>query len=236
MNKAFERTTLLLGQESMDLLSKAHVLVVGVGGVGGYVIEALVRSGVGNIDLIDNDEVNKSNINRQIIATQDTVGKKKLDVWKKRIHSISPTCQVHLFPIFLLPENMEQIPWKQYDYVIDAIDTISTKIAIAKTCHEEGISLISSMGTGNKFHPQLLEITDLSKTSVCPLAKVMRHELRKFGITHLKVCYSPEIPQKAVVPSDEANGKHAPGSMIFVPATAGLYIAQAVIQDLLEKK
>ncbi len=236
MNKAFERTTLLLGQESMETLSKTHVLVVGVGGVGGYVIEGLVRSGIGNIDLIDNDEVNESNINRQIIATRDSIGRKKLNVWKERIHSISPSCQVHLFPIFLLPENMEQIPWKQYDYVIDAIDTISTKIAIAKICHEEGIPLISSMGTGNKFQPQLLEITDLSKTSVCPLAKVMRHELRKCGITHLKVCYSPEIPQKAVVSNDDANGKHAPGSMIFVPATAGLYMAQAVVQDLLEKK
>lgn len=226
----FSRFALLVGEENIQKLNQAHVIVFGVGG---YVVEALVRSGIGHITIVDNDVVSLSNLNRQIIATQETIGQKKVDVMKKRILSINPQCDVTTLDMFYLPETADQIDLSSYDYVVDAIDTITSKIELAVRCNQK-IPLISSMGTGNKMNPALLEVSDLYKTSVCPLAKVMRRELKKRHIQHLKVVYSKEIPIKPQQSNEVTNKRTVPGSTSFVPSSAGLLIASEVIKDLLK--
>ena len=229
----FSRFELLVGKDCICQLNQKHVIVFGVGGVGGYVVEALVRSGIGHITIVDNDTVSLSNLNRQIIATQDTIGKKKVEVMKERILSIHPDCDVHTLEMFYLPENADDIDLIQYDYVVDAIDTITSKIELAMRCNQK-VPLISSMGTGNKMNPAMLEVSDIYKTSVCPLAKVMRRELKKRGIQHLKVVYSKEEPLKPQVSNEQTNKRVIPGSTSFVPSSAGLLIASEVIKDLLK--
>ncbi len=228
------RTRLLLGDANMRLLRNAHVAVFGVGGVGGYVCEALARCGVGSLDLIDSDTVSVSNLNRQILALHSTVGRDKTEVMRERIADIDSSVQVRTYKIFFTPENASDFDFSQYTYVVDAIDTVSGKIALAEHCHEANVPLISSMGAGNKLHPELFEIADIYETSVCPLARVMRTELRKHGIPKLKVVYSKEIPQK---PADgkvpESRGRHLPGSISFTPSAAGLILAGAVVRDIL---
>ncbi len=228
------RTRLLLGDANMRLLRNAHVAVFGVGGVGGYVCEALARCGVGSLDLIDSDTVSVSNLNRQILALHSTVGRDKTEVMRERIADIDSSVQVRTYKIFFTPENASDFDFSQYTYVVDAIDTVSGKIALAEHCHEANVPLISSMGAGNKLHPELFEIADIYETSVCPLARVMRTELRKCGIPKLKVVYSKEIPQK---PADgkvpESRGRHLPGSISFTPSAAGLILAGAVVRDIL---
>ena len=229
----FSRFELLVGKDCICQLNQKHVIVFGVGGVGGYVVEALDRSGIGHITIVDNDTVSLSNLNRQIIATQDTIGKKKVEVMKERILSIHPDCDVHTLEMFYLPENADDIDLTQYDYVVDAIDTITSKIELAMRCNQK-VPLISSMGTGNKMNPAMLEVSDIYKTSVCPLAKVMRRELKKRGIQHLKVVYSKEEPLKPQVSNEQTNKRVIPGSTSFVPSSAGLLIASEVIKDLLK--
>lgn len=231
----FSRLELLIGKENIDKLSKAHILVFGVGGVGGYVVEALVRSGIGHITIVDNDEVSLTNLNRQIIATRETIGHKKVQVMRERILSINPDCDVKTLEMFYLPENADTIDLTQYDYVIDAIDTITSKIHLAVHCEQLSVPLISSMGTGNKMNPAMLEVSDIYKTSVCPLAKVMRRELKARRVKHLKVVYSKELPIKPTQSKEETNKRTIPGSTAFVPASAGLLIASEVIKDLLNK-
>ena len=228
MSERFSRTELLLGSEAMDRLRRAHVAVFGIGGVGGYVTEALVRSGVGHFDLIDNDKVCLSNINRQIIATEDTLDKYKVDVMKERILSINPDAEVNVYKCFYLPENSGQFNFARYSYVADAIDTVTAKIELVMQAQKVGVPIISSMGTGNKLDPTRLEISDIYKTSICPLAKVMRRELRKRGVEKLKVLYSKEEPIKV------AEGRSAPGSVSFVPPAAGLIIAAEIVKDIIE--
>ena len=229
----FSRFELLVGKDCICQLNQKHVIVFGVGGVGGYVVEALVRSGIGHITIVDNDTVSLSNLNRQIIATQDTIGKKKVEVMKERILSINPDCDVHTLEMFYLPETADDIDLIQYDYVVDAIDTITSKIELAMRCDQK-VPLLSSMGTGNKMNPAMLEVSDIYKTSVCPLAKVMRRELKKRGIQHLKVVYSKEEPLKPQVSNEQTNKRVVPGSTSFVPSSAGLLIASEVIKDLLK--
>ena len=233
MEHEFSRTELLIGSEGTDRLRSASVMVVGVGGVGSHCIEALARSGVGELILVDNDKVSITNINRQSIAMHSTVGRYKTRVMKERIEDISPRTKVVTYECFVLPENLEEIFAKKPDYIIDAIDTVTAKIALAKKAASCGIPLISSMGTGNKLHAEMFEITDISKTSVCPLCKVMRKELRARGIDHLKVLYSREKP---VPSSQEVAGRtqrsRIPGSVSFVPPVAGLLIAGEVIREL----
>jgi len=229
----FSRFELLVGEDNIQKLNQAHVIVFGVGGVGGYVVEALVRSGIGHITIVDNDVISLSNLNRQIIATQETIGQKKVDVMKKRILSIHPECDVTTLDMFYLPETADQIDLSQYDYVIDAIDTITSKIELAVRCDQK-IPLISSMGTGNKMNPALLQVSDIYKTSVCPLAKVMRRELKKRRVKHLKVVYSQELPMKPYASDEITHKRVIPGSTSFVPSSAGLLIASEVIKDLLK--
>lgn len=234
MNDMFSRTEMLLGTEAMATLKNSKVAVFGIGGVGGYVVEALSRAGVGRIDLIDNDCVSESNINRQIIATTNTVGMMKTEVAKQRILDINPTVEVNTFNLFILPQNIDDFNFDGYSYVIDAIDTVSGKIAIIEKCNELNIPVISSMGTGNKLDPTQFEVTDIYKTSVCPLARVMRTELKKRGIKKLKVLYSQEQPVKPENPQTAENGKAIPGSISFVPSVAGLIIGGEVIKDLIK--
>ena len=229
----FSRFELLVGEDNIQKLNQAHVIVFGVGGVGGYVVEALVRSGIGHITIVDNDVISLSNLNRQIIATQETIGQKKVDVMKKRILSIHPKCDVTTLDMFYLPETANQIDLSQYDYVVDAIDTITSKIELAVRCDQK-IPLISSMGTGNKMNPALLQVSDIYKTSVCPLAKVMRRELKKRRVKHLKVVYSQELPMKPFASDEITHKRSIPGSTAFVPSSAGLLIASEVIKDLLK--
>ena len=229
----FSRFELLVGEDNIQKLNQSHVIVFGVGGVGGYVVEALVRSGIGHITIVDNDVVSLSNLNRQIIATQETIGQKKVDVMKKRILSIHPECDVTTLDMFYLPETADQIDLSQYDYVVDAIDTITSKIELAVRCDQK-IPLISSMGTGNKMNPALLQVSDIYKTSVCPLAKVMRRELKKRRVKHLKVVYSQELPMKPFASDEITHKRVIPGSTSFVPSSAGLLIASEVIKDLLK--
>lgn len=229
----FSRFELLVGEDNIQKLNQAHVIVFGVGGVGGYVVEALVRSGIGHITIVDNDVVSLSNLNRQIIATQETIGQKKVDVMKKRILSIHPECDVTTLDMFYLPETADQIDLSQYDYVVDAIDTITSKIELAVRCDQK-IPLISSMGTGNKMNPALLQVSDIYKTSVCPLAKVMRRELKKRRVKHLKVVYSQELPMKPFESDEITHKRTIPGSTAFVPSSAGLLIASEVVKDLLK--
>lgn len=240
MLNQFSRTELLLGDAAMKKLKNSRVAVFGVGGVGGYAVEALVRSGVGALDLIDNDTVALTNINRQIIATLDTVGRDKVDVAEERIKSINPDCRVVKHKCFYLPETAEQFDFTDYDYVVDAIDTVKGKIEIVMRAKKCSTPVISSMGAGNKLDPTAFEVADISKTSVCPLAKVMRVQLRKRGVNHLKVVYSKELPLTPVI-TDDAKEEFSsgvrrtlPGSTAFVPSVVGLIIASEVVKDLIK--
>lgn len=228
---------MLLGKEALDKLSKKRVAIFGVGGVGGYVCEALVRSGIGEFDIIDNDTVAESNINRQIIATHSTIGLPKVEVMKNRMTDINPDVKVNIYQSFFLPENSDTFPFNDYDYVIDAVDTVTAKIEIIMKCKELGIPVISSMGTGNKLNPAMLRVTDISKTKIDPLAKVMRRELKKREIYKLKVVYSEEAPIKPLQPQEAieetSTRRSTPGSVAFVPSVAGLIIASEVVKDLL---
>lgn len=230
----FLRTEMLLGEEAMKRLKQAHVAVFGIGGVGGHAIEALVRAGIGAIDIIDNDLVNESNLNRQIIATYDTIGRRKTEVMAERIRSIAPGCQVRCRDLFYLPENRHDIHFEEYDYIVDAIDTVTAKIDLVLAAQECSVPIISCMGTGNKLHPERLEIADIYQTSVCPLAKVMRRELKARGVKKLKVVYSREEALKPSVERKGENGRTIPGSVSFVPSTAGLIIAGEVVRDLIK--
>lgn len=232
MINQFSRTELLIGKEGLEKLSKSRVAVFGIGGVGGYVVEALVRSGIGAIDLIDNDTVALTNLNRQIIATHKTIGKYKVDAAEERALDINPDVKITKFKTFYTPETAAEINFSKYDYVVDAIDTVVGKLQIIERAKELNIPVISSMGAGNKMHPELFEVADISKTSVCPLAKVIRQELKKRGIKGVKVVYSKEIPIKPQE-SEEISVKQIPGSNAFVPSAAGLIIAGEVIRDLI---
>lgn len=225
MKEQFCRTTQLLGNENVEKLFDKHVIVFGVGGVGGYVVEALARSGVGKISIVDNDVVNESNINRQIIALHSTVGMQKVEVLKNRILDINPECQVFVHNQFFLPENSNDFDFSIYDYVVDAVDTVTAKLEIIKKSKESNVPVISSMGTGNKLNPMGFKVSDISKTKVCPLARVMRNELKKRGISKVKCVYSEENP---VIQTQ------TPASVAFVPSVAGLLIASEVIKDLVK--
>ena len=225
MKEQFSRTAQLLGNENVEKLFDKHVIVFGVGGVGGYVVEALARSGVGKISIVDNDVVNESNINRQIIALHSTVGMQKVDVLKNRILDINPECQVFVYNQFFLPENSNDFDFSIYDYVVDAVDTVTAKLEIIKKSKESNVPVISSMGTGNKLNPMGFKVSDISKTKVCPLARVMRNELKKRGISKVKCVYSEENP---VIQTQ------TPASVAFVPSVAGLLIASEVIKDLVK--
>lgn len=248
MQEQFLRTQLLIGKEGMELLAAARVAVFGVGGVGGYAVEALARSGVGTIDLVDNDKICMTNLNRQVIAAHSTLGRYKVDVAKERIMDINPQATVHIYRTFYLPETAAQFDFSEYDYVVDAIDTVTGKLQLAEQAMKAGTPIISCMGAGNKMDPTAFEIADISQTSVCPLAKVMRRELKKRGIDHLKVVYSKEKPisrieeaeicnEKETCPQEEKQGgerqKQVPGSNAFVPSVAGLIIAGEVVKDLI---
>ena len=247
----FSRTELLFGKEAMDKLAGSKVAVFGIGGVGGYVCEALVRSGVGAFDLIDDDKVCLTNLNRQIIATRSTVGKYKTDVMRDRMLDINPNVEVEVHKCFFLPENADDFPWDSYDYVVDAVDTVTAKIALVMKCKENTIPIISSMGAGNKLDGSQFKVADIYKTKVCPLAKVMRRELKKRGVKKLKVVYSEEIPTRPIEdmaiscrnncicpPGAEhkcTERRDIPGSVAFVPSVAGLIIAGEVAKDLIRR-
>ena len=236
MVNEFSRTELLLGAEAMEKLKKAHVAVFGVGGVGGYTVEALARSGVGALDLIDNDRVSLTNINRQIIATHSTVGELKVEVAKRRVRDINPRCEVRAYPTLYMPETADEFDFSQYDYVVDAIDTVTGKIELVMRAEAAGTPIISSMGAGNKLDPTAFEVADIYKTSVCPLARVMRRELKKRGVKKLKVVYSKE---EAITPvgetEEDAKGRRSvPGSTAFVPSVAGLIIGGEVVRDIIK--
>ena len=235
MLNQFSRLELLLGKEALDKLATKNVLVFGLGGVGGNVCDALVRSGIQNITIVDNDKVSVTNINRQLIANMNTVGKYKTDVMEEHLLSINPKVNVTKKNIFFLPENKEEIDFSKYDCVVDAIDTVSAKIEIIKICKSLQIPVISALGCGNKLDPTMLEVSDLAKTSYDPLAKVLRRELKKYGITHLKVIYSKEQPIELKGEIEEENDKkRIPGSSAFVPPVAGIIIASEVVKDLLK--
>lgn len=240
IREQFSRTEMLLGEEAMQRLAGCRVAVFGVGGVGGYAVEALVRSGIGAIDIVDHDTVSLSNLNRQIIATRDTVGEYKVDVCERRIRSINPDCRVRAWKMFYLPETKDRFDFRDYDYVVDAIDTVAGKLALVEAAREAGTPVICSMGAGNKLDPAAFMVADIYETSVCPLAKVMRRECRKRGIESLKVVYSREEPiRPSASASDGAGesvpGKRPPGSVAFVPSAAGLIIAGEVVRDLTAK-
>ncbi len=227
------RTEMLLGKEAVDRLKAKHVIVFGVGGVGGYVCEALARTGVGRIDLVDNDTVSLSNINRQIIALHSTVGKSKVEVMKERIYDINPQIKVQAYNTFFTPETSKEFDFSQYDYVVDAIDTVKGKVELAVLCEMAGTPIISSMGAGNKLDPCAFKVSDIYKTSVCPLARVMRTELKKRGIKKLKVVYSEEKPI-SIGTEGEEKGKRVPASVAFIPSVVGLIVASEVIKDLIK--
>lgn len=227
MSEQFSRTEMLIGSENLAKLANSRVAIFGVGGVGGYTVEALVRNGIGAIDIIDNDIVAESNLNRQIIALHSTIGKYKVDVAKERILDINPNITVNAYKVFYTPETSEQFDFTKYDYIVDAIDTVSGKIELIIQANQAQTPIISSMGAGNKMNPTDFEVSDIYKTSVCPLAKVMRQELKKRGIKKLKVVYSKEPPIKH-------EGRRMPASNAFVPSTVGLIIASEVIKDLIK--
>ena len=247
---SLSRTELLIGEEALNKLKKSKVMIFGIGGVGSFTVEALVRSGVSNLILVDDDTVCLTNLNRQIHATYETISKNKVDVMKQRILSINKNCQVETKQIFVKPEDLEKIIPNDVDYVVDAIDTFSSKIALAVYCEKKGINLISSMGTGNKLNPSEFKVSDIYKTKVCPLAKVMRYELKKRGVKKLKVVYSEEIPRK---PKEDdvvtcktgcvctggtkkcTAKRQIPGSISFVPPVAGMIIASEVVKDLIKE-
>lgn len=248
MLNQFSRTELLFGKEAMEHLSQSRVAVFGIGGVGGYTVEALARSGVGAIDLIDDDKVCLTNLNRQIIAVRSTIGQYKVDVMEQRIKDINPDCKVEVHKCFYLPENKNEFDFSQYSYVVDAVDTVTAKIQLVMEAQEKGVHIISSMGAGNKLNPAEFEVADIYKTSVCPLAKVMRRELKKRGIKRLKVVYSKEKPIRpiedmaiscrtnCVCPPGAQHKcterRDIPGSTAFVPSVVGLIIASEVVKDL----
>ncbi len=234
MEDIFERTRMLLGSEAMEKLSRSRVAVFGLGGVGGYVVEALARSGVGALDLIDSDTVSPTNLNRQILATVETVGMYKADAAEARVKSINPACAVRKSKAFFLPESAGEFDFAAYDYVADAIDTVTGKIGLILAAREAGTPVISAMGTGNKEDPSLLRVSDLCETRVCPLARVMRRELKKRGVEHLKVVWSPEKPIEPGASAEAPpEGRRAiPGSTAFVPAAAGLLMASVIVRDL----
>lgn len=251
MLNQFSRTELLFGKEAMEKLEGSRVAVFGIGGVGGYAVEALARSGVGELDLIDDDKVCLTNINRQIIATRSTVGKYKVDVAEQRVKDINPNIKVNTYKCFYMPDTADQFDFTQYDYVIDAIDTVTGKLELIKRAEAVNVPIISSMGAGNKLDPTAFKVADIYSTSVCPLAKVMRRELRKLGIKKLKVVYSEEMPirpiedmaiscrQHCICPSGTARKctarRDIPGSTAFVPSVVGLIVAGEVIKDLAKK-
>ena len=248
MLNQFSRTQLLLGEEAMEKLKNSRVAIFGIGGVGGYVCEALVRSGVGQFDIIDNDKVCLTNINRQIIATRKTVGQYKVDVMKERMLDINPDVTVNVYKCFFLPENANEFPFDEYDYVVDAVDTVTAKIELVMKCQEKGVPIISSMGAGNKLDASAFKVADIYKTKMCPLAKVMRRELKKRDVKSLKVVYSEEIPTRPLddisvngkidntcLPKTESTAtgrRDIPGSVAFVPSVAGLIIGGEVVKDL----
>ena len=244
MLNQFSRTELLLGKEAMEKLHQSRVAIFGIGGVGGYTVEALARSGVGHFDLIDDDKVCLTNLNRQIIATRDTVGKYKVDVMKERILSINPEAELNIHKCFYLPENKETFDFSSYSYVVDAVDTVTAKITIVLEAQAAGVPVISSMGAGNKLDASAFKVSDIYKTKVCPLAKVMRHELKKRGVKKLKVVYSEQLPLTPIndgtnvcEKEDSTIVKRAtPGSVAFVPSVAGLIIAGEVVKDLTNEK
>lgn len=245
MEQAFQRTGLLLGEKGMKKLEDARVAVFGIGGVGGYVVEGLVRSGVGAVDIVDKDTVDITNLNRQIIATRSTVGRYKVDVMEERIRDINPKCKVRRYKCFYLPETKDEFDFSQYDYVVDAVDTVTAKLQLVEQANEAGVPIISSMGAGNKLDPTKFQVADIYETSVCPLAKVMRRELKKRGIAKLKVVYSQEEARKPDLSlleeeSKDSKGKEGigrkkatPGSTAFVPSVAGLIIVSEVIAGIL---
>ena len=237
----FSRTQFVLGSDAMEKLKNARVAVFGLGGVGGYVAEALARSGIGAMDLVDHDTISLTNINRQILATRDTVGMDKAEAAAQRAKSINPDCDARAIKTFYLPETASQFDFSSYDYVVDAIDTVTGKLMLVQAAKEAGTPIISSMGTGNKLDPTAFRVGDISETSVCPLARIIRKECRKRGIERLKVVYSTEDPIKTVLPPDDPawaelpEGRNAlPGSVCFVPAVAGMIIAGEVIKDLIK--
>lgn len=252
MLNQFSRTQLLYGAEMMGKLASSRVAVFGIGGVGGYVVEALARSGIGAIDLIDDDKVCLTNINRQILATRKSVGKYKVDIAEERIHDINPDCIVRTYKTFFLPETENMFDFSEYDYVVDAIDTVTGKLSIIEKAKREGAAVISSMGAGNKVNAAMFEVDDIYNTSICPLAKVMRRECRKRGIDSLKVVYSKEKPRRPIEDMSISCRQHCicppgtvrkcterrdiPGSTAFVPSVVGLIIAGEVINDLTENK
>ena len=247
MLNEFSRTERLLGAAAMEKLGTAHVAIFGIGGVGGHVAEALARSGISHLDLIDNDEVSLTNLNRQIIALHSTIGRPKVDVMKERILDINPAAEVRTFQCFYLPETQDQFDFSEYDYIVDAVDTVTAKLALITQAKAAGKPIISSMGAGNKLDPTAFEIADISRTSVCPLARVIRQECKKRGLTNIKVVYSKEKPvtsatTTAAKPAPSASPSNdielkgnspAPGSCAFVPSVAGLIIASEVIKDLI---
>ncbi|MBQ6865413.1 MAG: tRNA threonylcarbamoyladenosine dehydratase [Clostridia bacterium] len=233
MEDMFSRTRMLLGDAAMDRLKAARVAVFGIGGVGGHAMEALARSGVGALDLVDSDRVALSNLNRQIIATRDTLGMLKVEAAKARVLSINPDCAVETWPVFFLPETADRFDFTQYDYVIDAIDTVAGKLRLIEAAKAAGVPVISSMGAGNKLDATAFRVADISETSVCPLARIMRRELKKRGIDHVKVVFSTE-PALVPAPTEEPTARRStPGSTAFVPAVAGLILAGEVIKDLI---
>ncbi len=236
MNGYFERTRCLVGDAVFEKIKSLHVAVFGIGGVGGYVAESLVRCGVSEITLIDNDTVSESNINRQIFATVDMIGKDKTEAAAKRLLSINPYLKVNCINEFFMPDTSRKFDFKQYDYVVDAIDTVTGKIEIVLKANEAGTSVISCMGTGNKLDPKMFEIDDIYNTSVCPLAKVMRYELKKRGVKKLKVLYSKEKPLKPAISLDDGEnfGRHIPASISYVPSVAGLIICSEIINDTIK--
>ncbi|MCM1180388.1 MAG: tRNA threonylcarbamoyladenosine dehydratase [Clostridium sp.] len=251
MEEQFSRTELLLGQEALERLHGARVAVFGIGGVGGYVVEALARSGVGHFDLIDSDRICLSNLNRQIIATHKTIGQYKVDVMKERILDINPQAEVAVHKCFFLPENANMFSFSEYDYIVDAVDTVTAKIELVMRAKEAGVPVISSMGTGNKTDASAFRVADVYETRVCPLAKVMRRELKKRGVEALKVVYSEEMPLKplkapAAKDTEESDvtkekdmggfRRSIPGSLAFVPSVAGLILAGEVVKDLTGQK
>ena len=239
MDKRFERSAMLLGEDKIESLHEKRVAIFGIGGVGGYVAEALARTGIGAFDLVDHDVVSDSNINRQIIATEDTVGRNKAEVMKERILAINPRAKVIVHDCFFLPDNAEMFCFFDYDYVVDAVDTVTAKLEIIERSKRANVPVISAMGAGNKLDPTRFEVTDISKTSVCPLAKVMRRELKKRNIEGVKVVYSKEEAARPLFEGRPEQGqeaetrKKAPGSVAFVPSVAGLIVASEVVKDLI---
>ena len=234
MENEFVRTEMLIGAKALKKLQNCRVAVFGVGGVGGYVVEALARSGIGELDLIDNDTISITNINRQIIALQSTIGKDKVEIAQQRVLDINPKCKVNIYKTFFTPETSSEFEFSKYNYVVDAIDSVTGKIELVIKSNEANVPIISSMGAGNKLDPTAFKISDISKTNVCPLARVMRRELKALGINHLKVCYSEEIPLSPL-PSKEDRGKRVtPGSTAFCPSVMGLIIGGEIVKDLIK--